>query len=408
MIHTTDLGADPDDQMSLVRHFVMGNWFDTEGLIVNTGCWIKTQQNTNMLDALIDAYGEVVANLQVHDPAFPSVADLRSITAMGQTGYGIEDVGEGKDTPGSELIINAVDKDDPRPLWATCWGGCNTIAQALWNVKHTRSPEELEAFVSKLHIYDILGQDDAGTWIAKTFPDILYIRATQVFSWQHSDEWADTHIQNHGPLGAAYPDPPYAYEGDSPAIFHLIPNGLNDPTSVDQGGWGGRFAVEKKTGIRGMRCMNGEDAAYDPYGMYNEASESISRWKEAIQNDFEARMDWSVTSSYAEANHHPVAILNGDDTRQVLEISTTAESSVSLSAAGSSDPDDDTLSYTWWFYQEPSSYGGAIHIQGQNSVSTTVQVPPDAGGHTIHIILEIKDNGSPNLTAYRRMIINVQ
>ena len=64
VIHTTDLGADPDDEMSMVRHLVMGHWFDTEGLIVNTGCWLKTQENTNMLDALLDTYSKVVAQSQ--------------------------------------------------------------------------------------------------------------------------------------------------------------------------------------------------------------------------------------------------------------------------------------------------------------------------------------------------------
>ena len=38
----------------------------------------------------------------------------------------------------------------------------NTLAQALWKVSRTRTPEEVEAFVSKIRIYDILGQDDAG------------------------------------------------------------------------------------------------------------------------------------------------------------------------------------------------------------------------------------------------------
>lgn len=49
-----------------------------------------------------------------------------------------------------------------------CRGGCNTIAQALWTVANTRCAAELGEFVRKLHVDDVLGQDDAGTWIAKT------------------------------------------------------------------------------------------------------------------------------------------------------------------------------------------------------------------------------------------------
>ncbi len=36
------------------------------------------------------------------------------------------------------------------------------------------------------------------------------------------------------------------------------------------------------------------------------------------------------------------------------------------------------------------------------------EIPSNASGKNIHMILEIHDNGSPNLYAYRRVIINVQ
>jgi len=38
LINTTDLGADPDDEQSMVRQLVCSNEFDIEGLIVSTGC----------------------------------------------------------------------------------------------------------------------------------------------------------------------------------------------------------------------------------------------------------------------------------------------------------------------------------------------------------------------------------
>jgi hypothetical protein len=265
--------------------------------------------------------------------------------------------------------------------------------------------------VSKLRVYDILGQDDAGTWIAKTFPDLLYIRATYgVFGWPPRDDWLAEHVQSHGPLGAVYPDRAYSTEGDSPSFLHLYPNGLNDPEKIGQGGWGGRFDPNKKTGIRGMDCMKGEDQAYDPYVMYGDASEgqaAVTRWSTGINNDFQARMDWSVTSNYEEANHHPTAVVNGDTGREVLELSASAGSSVELSAAGSTDPDGDSLSYSWWFYDEPSSYNGSVSIQNSSSDIAIVEVPSDASGRSIHIIFELHDSGSPNLYSYRRVIINV-
>jgi hypothetical protein len=410
VIHTTDLEV--DDQQSMVHQLVLANWFDLEGLIVSTSCWSKSQRDKGILDSIVSAYGEVVSNLKAHDPEFPSLEYLESIAVTGQTGFGMEDVGDDRDSPGSELIIASVDRDDPRPVWVTCWGGCNTIAQAIWKVQSTRSETELADFLSKLRVYDSLGQDDTGAWMTKSFPSLLYIRAKEVYSWQPSDSWVDEHVQSHGELGTVYPDweEENIYEGDSAAILHLIPNGLHDPDQVDQGGWGGRFGLEKQEGLRGMDC-NGEllenEEEHDPYFMYNEAAESISRWQDAILSDFEARMDWSTTSEFGDANHHPIAVVNGDTGRKVVEITASPGSDVDLSAAGSSDPDGDGLAYSWLFYEEPSSYNGSLTIQNNTSDSATLSLPSDAVGETLHVILELRDNGSPSLTSYRRVILNV-
>ncbi|MBN1559577.1 DUF1593 domain-containing protein [candidate division KSB1 bacterium] len=75
----TDLGADPDDQQSMVRFLVQSNEYDVEGIIVTTGCWKKSQSDITMLNDLLNAYGQVVSILQVHDPDFPSLAYLRTV-----------------------------------------------------------------------------------------------------------------------------------------------------------------------------------------------------------------------------------------------------------------------------------------------------------------------------------------
>jgi hypothetical protein len=416
IINTTDLGADPDDEQSMVRQLVCANEFDIEGLIVSTGCWKKTQSNTKMLDKILDAYAEVYDNLTVHAEGYPTPDYLRSISVMGQTGYGMGDVGTGKDSPGSELIIASVDKDDPRPVWVTGWGGMNNAAQAIWKVRETRSQEELDKFLSKLRLFDILGQDDAGAWITKNFPEVFYIRATGVYGWQSPKNgiYYTDHIQNHGPLGAVYPDTEWAPEGDTPAFMHVYPNGLNNPEQIDQGGWGGRFSFDKMAGIRSMsevaKINPNAEPQFDPYYMYGntqEGAQAIKRWSNGYDNDFAARMDWSISNKYDDANHHPVAFLNGDRTREVLYMTSVAGGVVELSAAGSIDPDGDSLNYFWSFYTGPSSYEGNVTIENSSYQAAQVSIPMDAAGKTIHIILEIKDNGKPKLYAYRRMIVNV-
>ena len=417
IIVTTDLGADPDDEQSLVRLLVSANEFDIEGLIVSTGCWKKNQSNTAMLDKIVDAYGQVLPNLQVHATGYPSHAYLKSISVLGQAGYGMSDVGEGKDTKGSELIIAAVDRNDPRPVWVQFWGGGNNLAQAIWKVRHNRSAAELARFLGRLRVFDILGQDDAGAWIAKNFPDLLFIRATDVYGWQppKNGSYQKNDIQSHGPLGAVYPDTKWATEGDTPAFMHVFPNGLNDPDKTDQGGWGGRFSLIRKPGIRSMsevaKINKAAETRYDTYTMHGNAAEgakAIKRWSTGYHNDFAARMDWSITGKYAEANHHPIAVVNGDASRRVLEVAATAGSSVKLTAEGSKDPDANTLTYAWSFYEEPGFYKDPVSIRDSSSSAATVTIPADAGGRSIHVILELHDNGSPNLYAYRRVIIKVK
>ena len=119
-------------------------------------------------------------------------------------------------------------------------------------------------------------------------------------------------------------------------------------------------------------------------------------------------MDWSVTSNYSEANHHPVAVVSGDDTKEILHFTANAGSAVKLNAKGSNDPDGDALSYNWFFYEEPSTYDGTVSVQNSSSSSAEVAVPSDASGKNIHVVLEVTDDGDPALTSYRRIIITAE
>lgn len=416
VINITDLLADPDDEQSLVRMFVTCNQVDLKGIIVSTSCWRQNQDQEGMdkLSSIIDAYGEALPNLKKHADGYPSLRYIKSISVMGQTGYSMGTVGDGLDSEGSELIISTVDEDD-RPTWVNLWGGANTVAQALWKVKNTRSAEETEKFVSKLRIYDVLGQDEAGAWIVTNFPDIMYIRSTEVYGFGGSDYIKGDDYRNQirscGPLGAVYPLETYgAFEGDSPSFMYQIPTGMNDPEHIDWGSWGGAFSKDKKASIRSMSAVKNEQD-YDPYYMYGDCAEregSVSRWAQAYQNDFLARMIWSVADSYEDANHHPHAVLNKDTTTEILSIMAKPGEIVPLTADGSFDPDGDDLEYSWYVYRVEGTYSKEVTISGSDSINAKISVPEDAAGSSIHVILEIRDSGSPQLYAYRRIIINVE
>ena len=71
--------------------------------------------------------------------AFPRSIISQLWSKPGQPAYGMSAVGSDKLTPGAQLLIDAVDRNDPRPLYVSIWGGPNTLAQALWHVRETRS-----------------------------------------------------------------------------------------------------------------------------------------------------------------------------------------------------------------------------------------------------------------------------
>ncbi len=463
VIIISDIGNEPDDQMSLVRLLVYSNELDIEALIPTTSTWQKAAAHPETMHALIKAYGEVRPNLLLHASGWPEAEYLDQRVTPGQPAYGIAATGPGKSSAGSKAIIAAVDKDDPRPVWICIWGGANTLAQTLIDVRATRSPAQVDKFVSKLRISSISDQDDAGPWIRREFPNLFYIvQPSTPTSGEYAyatwtgisgdiyyrngdgadtttvtNEWLETNIRAKGPLGKLYPRFMFIMEGDTPSYLGLIDNGLNAYRRPDWGGWSGRYIYRQpygethpiwtQGGDEFMRVTS-QDTVIGVDGKEHVSDQAtIWRWREAFQNDFAARMDWTF-KDFAHANHNPIVVV-ADQTGKALPgtapiyIDAEVGKPITLDATNTHDPDaGQHLIYQWFPYPEAGGTGtnlSAITIAGADTPKATITATAVCrepwlpglikctGNGTAHVILAVTDDGLPRLTSYRRVIVTV-
>jgi hypothetical protein len=82
----SDISNEPDDQESLTRYLLYANQFQIEGLVATTSTWLQDEVHPEDMLKVIDAYGNVTANLNQHTPPdaqYPSADYFRSILRQG-------------------------------------------------------------------------------------------------------------------------------------------------------------------------------------------------------------------------------------------------------------------------------------------------------------------------------------
>ncbi len=423
----TDVSTwETDDSESLVRLLVHADLFEIEALVFTTGWSLEKTRDDffQLIHDAINAYEKDSPNLMKRSGQkeflkeeskqkigyWPSAEYLRKQTLFGSKNRGFKFIGENNDSPGSDLIIKLADENDDRPVWITVWGGGNTLAQAIWRVQQTRSPDELKTFLHKFCVYTITDQDrdqrtdfaiSSHQWMRREFEkELFFIWDECAWKYQNGtgksnwDEYA-THIQNHGNLGKVYPKYKYGVEGDTPAFLHILPNGLNNPNETTQVGWGGYSERQLCEDNVTYAFTNHKNSTYNTCRKYEE------HFYPATFNNFAARMDWA---NEGKGNRNPIAVINKNEGIEILKERSLQGTTITLDASKSYDPDGDKLNFKWWVQSEAGTYANDITIAQGNTSIARIDVPSGSAEKTFHVICEITDNGVPNLTSYRRII----
>lgn len=429
----TDIGRpdlEPDDTESLVHLFCYADMLEIEGIITSTGwnCDPYPTESAAYRDSVVEAYATDVHRLmkrsnQKHFMTlkkeqgkqkigyWPTAEYIRSRCKMGSQRAGIGVIGKDNDSEGSELIIRLADENDNRPIWVCAWGGANTLAQAIWKVQQTRTPEQLKTFLHKLRLYTITDQDmvysmrenlaySSHQWMRREFADDLQF-VWDEGAWQLQCSLGQKHwqkiqqqIQGHAAIGKQYPNYKYGVEGDTPSFLNVIPNGLHNPEEPMQAGWGGYHTwslTKYSTTYAWTSCQDSVKTLSEEY--YN-------HFYLDNLNDFIARIEWAEKG---QGNHNPVAIVNGKKGTEVTVIKAKTGQTITLDASKSYDPDDDKLSFMWW--QQNGIGKTKVELYNDKSSSIKVKIPSTSLNDEIHIICEVHDNSKYTLPAYHRVII---
>lgn len=431
--------------------YLPGREYSSNGRDLGPQTSWRWAEGERFINDLVEAYESVYPNLKVHNPNYPAPEELKSKIYVGN----VEFEGDiSHDTPGSDRIKEILLDDDPRPVFIQVWGGPSTASRALKSIeeeyKGTADWESIKAKVSAKAKFCLSGQQDLSyqEYVQPNWPQVESIMlnagvtslgygakravAGTKDTIYFSSAWTLENIKSKGVFGEHYrvwgdgrqmapgdftdyfgekgytadelrdmgywvwtppqPEGNFISEGDTPMFLNLIGNGLRAHESQEYGGWAGRrkeLSEEEK--VAGYTA---------PYAMRREEDEVLPDFLPAIQNNFAARLHWSVTAEYENANHEPV--IEGP-----LEMIAFAGSTVNLDI-NVFDPDNDQIS-TNWIQFKVGSYKGDVSFAGATAVSTSVTIPSDArSGDLIHLILTVTDNQTLSMTSYHRTIIKIK
>lgn len=442
------------------KWFVPGREYNRFGLNLcpcESWRWAKDER---FIHDIVDAYEKVYPNLKIHNREYPTPADLKSKIRYGNIEF---DGDISKDSPGSELIRSLMLDDQPGQLFITAWGGHSSIARALKSIQEqyefTTQWEPLQQKISRKVVLLASGDQD-DTYAKYIKPNWPLIESRQFRGGPNygygaqlnakpedapllTATWMKENVSDRGPLGKLYrvwgdgkqmvkddkldffgfadhtneqlkqmgyvvwmpvqPKGSWLGEGDTFTFMNLLGNGLRAYEKDAIGGWSG---INFNDGNNNLFSFSSADTSAQ--GLANSIGSanrnSLSNYPNffpAAQNDFAARMKWTVNKNFKEANHEPTVSIEGP-----LHIMARAGEKIRMNARVS-DPDGDKLSIKW--YELGGNKEISLQLNKDNTEQVEITIPKNAvKDQRFTVISEVTDSGVPALTRYQRMVISVR
>jgi hypothetical protein len=198
-------------------------------------------------------------------------------------------------------------------------------------------------------------------------------------------------------------------EGDTGTFMNLLNNGLNAIKKDNPGGWGGRsFNPNPRTFVdpfsndtSKVKELVISASTYNKMSEVDENEAAFPDFFSAAQNDFAARMNWTIKNNYKLANHAPIIRLLKKN-----ELIVKPGQMINLEAIVN-DPDGDAYSIKWWqFFKQKNT--AQIGVSYNNSLFTTIEIPKDAKAQQkIYLVLEVADKTAISITSYKMIKITI-
>jgi hypothetical protein len=423
--------------------------------------WAKDER---FIHDAVEAYAKVYPNLKVHNSNYPTPDALKSKIRYGNIEFDgdISKDSPGSDLIKSLMLD---DKPGPLFItaWGGQSTIARALKSIQEEYENTTQWEAIKKKVSRKVVLLPSGDQD-GTYplyIKPNWPEIEYrqfsggpnygygaqLRAKPEDSVYLTASWMNENVSSRGPMGALYrvwgdgkqmvkgdkldyfgfagytneelkkmgyivwmpvqPKGSWLGEGDNHTFMNMLGNGLLAYEVGSYGGWGGRETGSKVAMDFSLSDTSANAIATALSTANNQTNQSATElaypnFFPQAQHDFAARLKWSVTPKYADANHEPIVKIEGP-----LQVLASAREKIRLNGVVS-DPDGDAVSVKWWLFGV-GTYLNQVTISNPTSLQTQVQIPNDAmPGQTIHLILEATDNGKPALTRYQRVVIKIR